>query len=586
MNRVFPLAAILLFSLPVVRGDDPKPVDKSDPEQAVVEALVGDKGFGKGEYKFVRGVFSRYFEQKYSDEIKVGLGDQYSTVMKWLGENPEIKETLFTAIDPENDDIEKAMAVFGELFALGADKLKTHANVAIACAVVWDNPQAVYDYRPHQVRTKSKLPDGVMKNRAKENYLYLIGHESALKGQVQLLPWEFLVHVVNHFTPEDERNWAIEKYLKRRAGIGASYKDIVYDKEMLRTKSEVCRLNGKPYTLASIKDFGGVCAMQADFAARVAKSLGVPAEYVGGEANFGGLHAWVMWVELKSVTKEKIDFTLMSEGRYFTDQYYIGHLKDPRTGKMTTDRAMELRLASVGAAPQNGRQAALLMRFFPTIRDRKDLNAKAQANYLGKVLELFPYSDQAWRELAALSKDKKQTEPTEALKFANKAFTTFMNYPDMSWEVFDDLLTPVKEKSTRAEQFNKLVLRYEAVGRPDLACEARIKLSEYQVEAKDFKKAADGLAQTIRKFPAEGRYVPKMMEKLQEVCASYKGGTDLLAKFYAQILPQIPARRGDEVSEYCVKMYQQAVDFFKKNGKAKEADAIELQLNRIKSGRA
>ena len=83
----------------------------------------------------------------------------------------------------------------------------------------------------------------------------------------------------------------------------------------------------------------------------------------------------------------------------------------------------------------------------------------------------------------------------------------------------------------------------------------------------------------------EGRYVPKMMGKLQAVCAAYKGGTDLLAKFYVQILPQIPPRRGDEVSEYCVKMYQQAVEFFKKNGKAKEADAYELQLNRIKQGR-
>jgi glycosyltransferase involved in cell wall biosynthesis len=44
---------------------------------------------------------------------------------------------------------------------------------------------------------------------------------------------------------------------------------------------------------ARIREHGGVCAMQADFAARVAKSLGVPAEYVGGEANSGGLHAWL-----------------------------------------------------------------------------------------------------------------------------------------------------------------------------------------------------------------------------------------------------------------------------------------------------
>jgi hypothetical protein len=579
----------LLFALAVstlltsVRADDPKP---ADPEQAVVDALAGDKGFGKGEYKYVRGVFARYFEQKFAAEIKAGLGDKYSEIMKWLAENPDVKETLFTAIDPEFDDVEKALAVFAELYGTGPEKVKTHASAAIACAVVWDNPAAVYDYRPHQVRTKSILPGGVMTNRAKENFLYLVDHETQLKGQVQLLPWEFLVHVVNHYTPTDEREWAIDKYLKRRVGIGTSYKDIVYDKEMLRTKSELCRLNGKPYTLAGIKDYGGVCAMQADFACRVAKSLGVPAEYVGGEANFGGLHAWVMWVELKSVTKEKIDFALISEGRYFTDQYYVGHLKDPRTGKMTTDRAMELRLATVGAAPQNGRQADLLMRFYPVVKERKNLNARGQAAYLGKVLELFPHADRAWRDLAALYKERKQTEPSEALKYANKAFTTFLNYPDLSWELFDDLLTPVKEKSTRAEQFNRLVLRYEALNRPDLACEARIKFAEYQAEAKEYKKAADGLAQTIRKFPTEGRYVPKMMEKLQDVCTAYgKNGTELLAKFYVQILPQIPPKRGDEVSEYCVKMYQQAVDFFKKNGKAKEADVLELQMNRIKQGR-
>src|SRR5262245_40652322 len=465
MARTLIATLTILSALPLARGDYPKPADKSDPEQAVVDALAGDKAFTKGEYKHVRGIFARYFEQKYADEIKAGLGDKASEITKWLGENPEIRDTLFTAIDPEHDDVERSMGVFAELYSTGPEKVKAQSAAAIACAVVWDMPLAVYDYRPHQVRTKSILPDGVTKNRAKENFLYLVSHESALKGQVQLLPWEFLAHVVNHYTPMNERDWAIDKYLKRRAGIGTSYKDIVYDQEMLRTKSEVCRLNGKPYTLAGIKEFGGVCAMQADFACRVAKSLGVPAEYVGGEANFGGLHAWVMWVELKSVTKDKIDFALMSEGRYFTDQYYVGHLKDPRTGGMTTDRALELRLATVGAAPQNGRQADLLMRIYPTVRDRRNLNAKGQAAYLAKVLELFPHSERAWRELAALYRDRKQTEPTEAIKFANKAFTTFEKFPDMSWELFDDLLTPVKEKATRTEQYNRLVLKYEALSR-------------------------------------------------------------------------------------------------------------------------
>ena len=84
--------------------------------------------------------------------------------------------------------------------------------------------------------------------------------------------------------------------------------------------------------------------MQADFAARVAKSLGVPAEYVGGEANSGVLHAWVMWVEVKGVRKDAVAFSLESHGRYFGDNYYVGTLLDPEDGQTITDRELERRL--------------------------------------------------------------------------------------------------------------------------------------------------------------------------------------------------------------------------------------------------
>src|SRR5262249_30604261 len=125
---------------------------------------------------------------------------------------------------------------------------------------------------------------------------------------------------------------------------------------------------------------------------------------------------------------------------------------------------------------------------------------------------------------------------------------------------------------------------YEQLGRPDLACEARLKLVEHQVETMDFQKAATGLMTTIRKFPAEGRYIPKMMEKLQDVAKQYKAGTEQLVKFYQELLPRIPAKRGDEVSKYCVKMYEQAVAFYKENNKSREATAAEQQLARVKSG--
>src|SRR5262249_28760216 len=344
---------------------------------------------------------------------------------------------------------------------------------------------------------------------------YVIERQAKLKGPQQQLPWEFLVHTVNHRTPIDERDWAVTNYLKRRPGIGTVYKEIEYDKEMLKTQSKVCKLNDKPYTLESIKQHGGVCAMQADFAARGAKSLLGPAEFVGGEANSGGLHAWVMWAEVKSVQRDAVTFTLESFGRYFGDNFYVGTLKDPKTGKDITDRELERRLTAVGNAPHSSRQADLLMRAYPIVRDKLSLSTKQQLAYLNKVLTLYPMCDAAWLELAALHKDGKLTDAGEATRLVDKALTTFAKFPDFSWRLVDDLLTPQKDKVYRTRTFEKMVTAYENLGRPDLGCEARMKLVDYQAEAKDFKKAFDGLAFTVRKFPEEGRYVPRMVTRMQ-----------------------------------------------------------------------
>lgn len=323
--------------------------------------------------------------------------------------------------------------------------------------------------------------------------------------------------------------------------------------------------------------------MQADFAARVAKSLMVPAEYVGGEANSGGLHAWVMWVEVKAVNKDAVTFTLESFGRYNVDQYYIGTLKDPKSGAKVTDRDLERQLTAIGQAPAASRQADLLMRIYPIAREKMNLTTKQQILYLQRVLAMYPMSDGAWVELAAMFKDGRNPDSAEGNRLAEKALVVFAKFPDFSWRLVDDLLTPLKDKYTRARLFEKVVASYELLGRPDLACEARLKLVEYQTETKDHQKAATGLMVTVRKFPAEGRYVPKMMEKLQEVSKEYKTGPEQLVKFYQEILPKIPPKRGDEVSKYCVKMYEQAVAFLKEYKKDREAAVVEQQLARIKS---
>jgi hypothetical protein len=596
--------ALLALSLPVLssyvsaepqqKTDSTKPAlpKAEDADQLLIDLVWGpnggfvEKSFTKGEYKHVRAVFANYFEAKYGEVLKANLGADTEPLFDFLHTNNEVRETLFTAIDPTEDNPAVVMTVLRDLWKADAAAVKANDELATAIAVVWDNPRGVYDYIGHQRRTRSILPDGVMKFGPVENFKYVLDRQAKLKGPQLQLPWEFLIHTVNHRTPTDERDWAITNYMKKRSGIGMIYKEIEYDKEMLRTQSKVCKLNDKPYTLPSIKENGGVCAMQADFAARVSKSLGVPAEFVGGEANSGGLHAWVMWVEVKAVNKDAVTFSLESFGRYFGDNYYVGTLTDPKTGKEMTDRELERRLTAVGTAPHSSRQADLLMRAYPLVRDKKELTTKQQLAYLNKVLTVYPMCDAAWVELATLHKEGKLTDGVEATRLVDKALTTFAKFPDFSWKVVDDLLTPQKDKTYRTRMFEKMVASYEALSRPDLGCEARMKLVEYQTDAKDFKKAFDGLAFTVRKFPDEGRYVPKMITRMQDVAKDIKGGNDLMAKFYLEILPRVPPRRGDEVSSYCVKLHEQAIGYLKDNNHAKDAALVEQNLTKVKAGKA
>lgn len=569
------------------KGDAPK-ADEAD--QILLNlvsgpALLNEKAFTKGQYKFVRAAFTRYFEARHGPAIRQALGEDAGPLSAWLDKNPELKETLFTAIDPAHEEPAKVARVFRDLWKADPEAVRKNDELAVAVAVVWDDPRAAYDYRGHQVRTKSELPAGAMRVGAMENFRYALDRQAKLKGPQQQLPWEFLAHVVNHRTPEGERDWAVAKYLGRRAGIGTAYKDVEYDREMLRTRSQVCKLNGKPYTLESILEHGGVCAMQADFAARVAKSLMVPAEYVGGEANSGGLHAWVMWVEVKGVNREAVAFTLESFGRYNLDRYYVGTLKDPQTGRPTTDRELERRLTAVGNAPASSRHADLLMRAYPVVRDLKQYTTKQQLAYLNRVLAVYPMCGEAWLELAALHRDGKLTDGPEATRLVDRAVAVFAKFPDFSWKVVPDLLTAQKDWQYRTQTFNRLATAYENLGRPDLACEARLRLVDYQADAKEYRKAFDGLAFTVRKFPDEGRYVPKMVARMQAVAKEVKGGEALMAKFWLEVLPKVPPRRGDEVSEYCVKLHQQAAAYLKENNRPKEAALVEQNLARVKGGR-
>ena len=589
INSGVVLAAIaVLASFPPAASAVQKPTAAASGEQPGDDVLLNlykdKKLFLKKEYPTLRKVFADRFAQQHADALRQAFGSEYEAMTAWLDERPDIKEELYLAIDPQHDNVAAALSLFKELKEQFPSKIEAYAQLAIATAVTWDDERAVYDYKGHQARTKSKMPEGML--AAVENFKYLLDRESIMQGRAQFVPWEFLKHMVNHRTPLAERGWALENYLPKRQMFGKCYKDVPYDMQMLETDNAVCKLADKDYTLANLRSYGGVCAMQADFAARVGKSLGVPAEYVGGEGKFGGRHAWVMWVELKQVTKTSVVFSLESDGRYNIDKFYVGTLTDPQTGQRITDRQLELRLQTLGLNPQSARQAGLIMEAWPMLEEQADLDVGEQLALLREVIRLSPGNEEAWTALAKLSAgDQIEKKHHKAMMTALDAlFTTFARFPDFTWTVFEDLVAFQTDAKLRNKLYERLVALYEAADRPDLACEARLKLTSLLVADKQSTPAIEGLAYTIKKFPDEGRYVPQMLDQLEAISKGTPGADVKLLQFYREFLPRIPQMRGSSPSEYCMAMFQRGIDRYKAAGQDQVAQALSAELAKIKAG--
>lgn len=539
--------------------------------------LFNSKSFGQLVFAFVED-----FERENAEELDRKY-EELDGLKEFLNDQKGLKAEFFLAIDPVYDNLSSAMNVLNEIRIQHPNEIVLYKNLAIAISVCWDVPTANYSFVGHQRRTKSIMPENL--TGALENFKHFVTYQDQMQGRAQWLPWEFLVHVINHQTPDTEKYWALENYLANRAMFGKCYKEVPYDFEMLNTKSQVCKLGGKEYSLPNLKAYGGVCAMQADFAARVGKSLGVPSEYVGGQSANGENHAWVMWVEIKNVTRSGIAFTLESFGRYRGDQYYVGSLKDPKSGQRITDRQLELRLHTVGTDAYSKRHVDLLMKIFPEFIKSHEMDIKEQLKFLEQAIKLCPWHEESWNAVADLIAnneiDKKMHRQMNQI--LNSMFVHFAPFPDFTWTIFDRLVSFVPKEEDRNKYYVKLLNLYVAAKRPDLACEAQLKLTDYLEEQGKTEVAMQGLAVTIKTFPDEGRYVPRLLDRLEKLVGDDAELVGQLIQFHVDFLPLIPQKRGNRASKYCIKMYERAIQFFVKHNATEYANLYRTKLQQLSS---
>ena len=570
-------------------GEASRDDQRSSEWKSVVELYENkQKLFRPEAYPALRAYLASEFEEAYAAQIDAAWGgsDESSRAFRaFLKEHADIREELLIAIDPDHDRVEEVLALFRRLHETFPDRLADYASLAIATAVTWDQPNVLWSYRG--LRKHAGALEGEPPADAVASFGFYVEAEPVMQGRVRFLPWEMLVHVVNHETPLVERQWALQNYLPKRVGIGKCYHDVPYDHGYYRIGPDAAKLKGQPYTLPVIRQIGGICGNQADFASRVARILGVPAASVSGVGRYGEGHAWVMWVELRRVTPAGIQFSLESYGRYRGDMYYVGHLKNPQTGQSMTDRQLEVYLHSVGISPRGRRQAAMSMRVYPRMREELSLNVDARLEYLAKVLDLSPFYDGAWRELASMVGEKevqvskKHRQRMRAV--VDTLFRTFVPFPDFTWEVFADLVAIEEDAAKQNALYGQLIRMYEQAKRPDLAFRARMSLAKRLEEQDNAVAAANLLADGIQRHPDEGRFVPKVLDEVERLCRTIENGDQVLIPFLASFLPKIPQNRGRDPSKYCMQMYERAIASFQEAGRADLAARYQAELTKLKA---
>jgi hypothetical protein len=287
------------------------------------------------------------------------------------------------------------------------------------------------------------------------------------------------------------------------------------------------------------------------------------------------------------VTPKSIVFTLESHGRYRGDRYYVGTLRHPKSGREITDRQLELRLHTVGSDPLAKRHADLVMAAYPLLTEQLDLGTSDRFDYLRRTVELCLGHEPAWLALAEMAtvEEVKQKHRKQMTRVLDQLFVTFANFPDFTWIIFDDLIQFEDRLKERIKLYERLTILFQAAQRPDLACEARLRLTDLLVEDGRELEAVDGLAATITVFVDEGRYVPKMLDRIELICQNVDGAAPHLLRFYQSFLPRIPQMRGDRPSRYCMETYERAITLFRQHGEPGLAQAYEAQLAQIRTGK-
>lgn len=392
-----------------------------------------------------------------------------------LAQNPARLREFFRVLAP-GDFTPGVLQNLARLQAHNSQAFERYFSLALALAVVFDQ-QPPPDWPHHQVDPSALPADRLQLEERFDFWVDGLESKKLLPGTADLGAdeWKF---VVDALVPPEELEWARKNVRTARGQFQRVFSSIKYDFPRVERQAYSWP-HAETYSLANIKQRGGICVDQAYFAAIAGKALGLPTLFFTGQGADGG-HAWFGF--LKATNRWDLD-----AGRYENQNYAVGHAQDPQVWQPISDHELQFVTSRTRATPAF--QAAEADLGLARWQAQRGESAEA-LRAVDSALAAAPQHAEAWEEkgrlLVATGADAAtQTAHWEA---ARKAFP---NNRDLQTRFQARQAAALREQGQdrTARELEQRMISQNQRQRSDLSVEAAARKMQELVQAQDWEAA-------------------------------------------------------------------------------------------------
>jgi hypothetical protein len=444
----------------------------------------------------------------------------------------------------------------------------TLANLVVAFAIVWDNPAVVKHIMIQCVPELYEKPPEICPYL--DSFGWYVKNEKTFCPWFKDTPWRLLVHLAAEGISLSERDWAMGKY-KFDPTLGKVYSTVQYDYSKL--KDRWGKLAGKPYTLANVLQYGGVCRDQAFFARAVCRAVGMPAYMASGQGNTpGASHAWVGWI-----VKDNQGYHLESHGRYAFDKYFTARIIDPSSGQEIYDYLVGIE--AKGLSNEKGYdEADVYYRVWSEVGEK--MEAQPRAQLLTEAVKRNPFHREAWLELGLATASGNLPQSFAAQQW-DYLLASFKEFPDFTYHMARNFALMFKTAPEKFRFFETTAKIFTLQKRQDLVADLRVDEIEMCLaeNRKDlaFQTAMAGMVECA----GEGEQGAALAKKAVALGKELKQEKAVVMPLKAA-LARTPQKRIDVVNEHWVSMATSLAELYESVGDTKSAEQLRAQLEKVK----